>query len=122
MVLVTDFCTFLRKREMLKKFMKSKPKYFAGLEADSKKLLTDLKALMEERNKFAHRDLFFVGHDYSMKFRRYDGGAKYDPITEQSWSDFLESAFRCRETLEKLNSRVQPGSPKSGDLTSQKHP
>jgi hypothetical protein len=106
-VLLPEFCTSFQKWKMLRKMMSEVSWYFGSLsEADGSTLRTDIKTLIEERNKFAHGDLIVdVANDYVVVLRYYQDGIKYLRITDQLLNDLLEIAQRCRETLWNLHKR-----------------
>lgn len=105
LILAAEFCGSLQKWRMLRQLMSTVPEYFTGLsEGDAKKLREELHSLINDRNKFAHGDLFVDGRDRSVLLRYYEGGTKYMTVTEQFLNDLLERAFRTRETLFSLHS------------------
>jgi hypothetical protein len=106
LVLAAEFCSSHQKWKMLKQFMTSQPGYFAELtEPLLKKLREELHSLINDRNKFAHGDLFVDARDDSVLLRYYEAGTKYAKITEAFLNDLIGRAFRSRETLFKLHAR-----------------
>ena len=106
LVLAAEFCSSFQKWRMLKQFMTSKPDYFAELaEPAGKKLREELHSLINDRNKFAHGDLFVDASDHSVLLRHYEAGTKYAKVTDAFLNDLIGKAFRSRETLFKLHSR-----------------
>jgi hypothetical protein len=104
-VLAAEFCTSFQKWKMLRRLMVSVPKYFETLSDNEGKTLRDeIKKLIEDRNKFAHGDLFVnVSEDYAVELRYYEDGSHFLRITEQGIAESLARALRCRETLWKLH-------------------
>ena len=106
LVLTAEFCTSFQKWKMLRALMSAVPSYFEQLLEDDKKTLRkEIHALIEDRNKFAHGDLFVnVPESYVVDLRYYEDGTKYLRITDHLLNELLARALRCRQTLWTLHS------------------
>lgn len=106
LVLAAEFCTSLQKWKMLQRLMAAVPSYFTLLsDSDGKILRKEIHQLINDRNKFAHGDLFVtVSENYAVDLRYQENGTQYLRITEQTVTESLSRAWRCRETLWKLHS------------------
>lgn len=101
LILAAEFCTSFQKWKMLRQLMSAEPSYFKQIsEDDGKTLRDDVKRLVEDRNKFAHGDLFVnVPEEYAVDLRYQKDGTQNLRITDQTVAESLSRALRCRETL-----------------------
>jgi hypothetical protein len=106
LVLAAEFCGTHQKWKMLGMLMKSEPPYFASLDEQSaKELRADIKDLNDDRNKFAHGDLFVDARNNSVVLRYYESGTKYLVVNSTSVGSLLTRAARARERLWALHSK-----------------
>jgi hypothetical protein len=105
LILAAEFCTSFQKWKMLRRLMSATPAYFKLLsDAEGKALRDEIRRLIEDRNKFAHGDLFVnVRENYVVEIRFYDDGTQFLRVTDQTVTESLARALRCRETLWKLH-------------------
>ena len=85
--------------------MSATPAYFKLLsDAEGTTLRDEIRRLIEDRNKFAHGDLFVnVLENYAVELRFYEDGTQFLRVTDQTVTESLSRALRCRENLWKLH-------------------
>lgn len=106
LVLAAEFCGIHQKWKMLRTLMGSEAAYFSTLDSQSaKELRSDIKDLNDDRNKFAHGDLFVNARDNPVVLRYYEAGTKYVTVDSTSVDSLLVRAIRARERLWALHSR-----------------
>ncbi len=105
LILSAEFCTSFQKWKMLRRLISASPAYFKGLsDAEGTTLRDEIRRLIEDRNKFAHGDLFVnVLENYAVELRFYTDGTQFLRVTDQTVMESLSRALRCRETLWKLH-------------------
>jgi hypothetical protein len=102
-ILEREFFTFMNKWKVLRDILNSISPY---KEKDYTQLKTDLKEIVEVRDKFAHGNVIYSGDDGKKIFLEYfSGEAKREEITEDTIKKFIELAKKCHEELNKLTSK-----------------
>jgi hypothetical protein len=99
LVFAAEFCTAFQKWRMLKQLMQTVPTYFSILDSSrSSSLRSDIKDLFDDRNKFAHGDLFVELQNRSMRLRYYEAGTKWVTVDQEFLERLIGRALRSRET------------------------
>ena len=109
LVLAAEFCSAFQKWKMLKQLMETVRDYFSPLnESQQKSLRKDIYELFNDRNKFAHGDIFVNAQDLTVWLRYYEAGTKFIAIDQP----FLERLFGCallaKDELLKLHNQFEP--------------
>jgi hypothetical protein len=103
-VLFPEFCTSMQKWKMLKRLVDTFPEYFKILNNEQlTELKRDIKELMDDRNKFAHGDLFVDGQEFHVELRYYENGTKWLQVNHDYFNGLIEKAFRSSKSLQNLH-------------------